>query len=246
MTYFTQFQKNNYTFSDDITKRVTNISHYTEIFSRVADDISFYTYYNARPGERFDNISNELYDTPDYYWTIPILNDTITNTWRDTIRSVPALESYVGQKYPGKAIIIEPTHDIIGSFVIGEYLLYSNSDPFILRGKYPTLNYLHADPIDSIDESAEPPEETEENEIVGFDSGSILPVRSIVDRRLAPANFTDSEQNTVPWYVENTVPTSIHQTEVDVNETKGRLKVIRPQYIRDVVERFEEEMRASE
>jgi hypothetical protein len=244
MTYFTQFQKADYVLADNVVKKLTNISQYTEIFSRIADDISFYTYYNARPDQRFDTISNELYNTPDYYWTIPILNDSIINTWRDSVRGIPALNDLLTKKYPGKALIVDRESDIIGKFKIGEYLLYSNSDVYILRRKYPSLNYLQVEPTELSDLPDTP--QTEENEIVGVDSGSVVPIISIIDWPLAPAKFVDFNDNVVPWYVENAIPISIGQVERDLNEARGKLKVIRPEYIEAVVTRFEQEMRVDE
>lgn len=244
MTYFTQFRKNEYVLSDTITKTLTDISQYTEIFSRISDDVSFYTYYNARPDQRLDNISNELYDTPDYYWTIPVLNDSVINTWKSTIRSVPSLNEYLKKKYPGKALIVDSNEDIIGKFTIGEYLRYDNNETYILRDKYPSMNYLRV-------ESAEPPEsvvfnETDERRVIGYNSQSVVTVSSVIDWYMAPMRFLDSELNSVPWYVENTTPISIAKNEEELNEAKRELKVIRPEYIKAVVTRFNDEMRLLE
>jgi len=239
MTYFTQFQKSDYILSDSVSKRLTNISHYTDIFSRIADDISFYTFYYARPDQRFDNISQELYDTTDFYWTIPILNDRIINTWRDTIKSVPSFEQFLEKKYPGKALIVESSDDIIGKFTIGEEIRYDNSDVYILREKYASFNYLRVEKVES-SETVFP--ETNDNEVIGADSGSVVEIASVIDWSMAPARFIDSDGNSVPYYAENTTPISIAQIETERNDEKGKLKVIRPEFINDVVDRFEIEM----
>lgn len=248
MTYFTQFSKQEYILSDTLTKQVTNIAQYTGIFSRAADDFSFYTYYNARPDERLDNISNNLYDTPEYYWTIPLLNSDIVNTWRSSIRSVPSLNKLISKKYPGKALIADDSESVVSKFGIGDYILYNQSSVFIVTGVFPTQNYIRAEEVKESDIPSDIEFAETENlsTIVGTkDNESEILIASVIDAPMAPARFVDSDGNSVPWYVNNTVPVSIAQIEEDLNESKRQLKVILPQYIESVVDRFNSQMRSS-
>ena len=243
MTYFTRFSKQHYPTYGDSTKELTNISQYTAFFSMFTDDISYYTYYNVVPDERYDTISYKLYDTVDYYWTILLLNPNIVNTFRDSLRSVGSVDKLLKQKYPGKCIVIDDSESIAGKFQIGEIVEYfgSGQAKYKIREKYTSLNYLVADELDDSSEY-----ETDGNlgQIIGVTSGSVATVSIIVDYAIATHHYEDSETGAhVPYYAVGTVPVSIPQVERDRNESYSQIKVIRPEFIEEVVDRFKEEMK---
>jgi hypothetical protein len=60
--YFSYFGVKDYTLTDDVQKKVVDISQYSTIFSRIADDVSFYSYYTMQDGERLDTISQKMYN----------------------------------------------------------------------------------------------------------------------------------------------------------------------------------------
>jgi len=238
MPYFNYFRKQDYIFSTDLTKRVTNISHYTSIFSRIADNISFYTFYNARPDQRLDSISQDVYDTTDYYWTIPILNSRIINTWRDLPKSTPNLSNYLSRKYPGRAFIVRDDQSIAGKFSVDETITINGTGIGILIAKYPTLGYLQ---IDVSTNASAVPENTEFT-IRGETSEDEIVVLNTVDTFLAPARYLDSSGNSVPFYTNGVTPITILQQEQEDDEQRARIKVIRPEHIFSVTKQFEREM----
>ena len=266
MTYFKQFQKQSYSLGNGVVKDVTNLSHYTAIFSKLADDTSFYTYYTQRGDERFDTISYELYGTPDYYWTIPLMNPNIVNTWKDGTKSVQTLDEFLQKKYPGVAITIDPVDDIVGKFEVGEIVAYDIDNVYRVLNKYPTLRYIHCEPV-SMDEFdvLNDPEEVwvlltglwNENNgnvfdddsiwrdttdyVVGKDSLAAAKVESIGPAYKAPAYYLDNDGNQVPWY-KGEYPVSFEEIERDKNDENAKLKVIRPEHIYEIAARFEREM----
>ena len=225
MPYFTQFQKSSYPLSDDVTKNLTNISQYTAIFSRLADDASFYTYYNARGDERFDTISNELYGTPDYYWTIPILNSGIINTWKNSTKSEPALRKLLERKYPGVALVFDAPEDIIGNFEIDEIVATAENDVYRVVGIYPSNHYIHCVSV-SVDDTSGAQE---------VNPTSTIPFYT------APSYYLDSDDNQVPAYL-GINKVTFEDIEREKNESYSRIKVIRPQFIYDIATQFEREM----
>jgi len=237
MPYFNSFRKEDYVFSKDLTKRVTNISHYTAIFSRIADNISFYTFYNAQPDQRLDSISQDLYDTVDYYWTIPILNTSITNTWRDLPKSTPNLNEFLSRKYPGRAFIVRDDQSIAGKFEVDEALEINGTAIGTLIGKYPTLGYLQVEvsDIDSVPVNAE-------FTVRGSTSDDEIVVLNTVETYLAPSRYLDSEGNSVPFYTSGVTPITFLQEERETDEARARIKVIRPEHIFNVTKQFEREM----
>jgi len=237
MPYFNYFRKQDYIFSKDLTKRVTNISHYTSIFSRIADNISFYTFYNAQPDQRLDSISQDVYDTTDYYWTIPILNTRIINTWRDLPKSTLNLNNYLSRKYPGRAFIVRDDQTIAGKFTEGEVVTINDAEIGTLIAKYPTLGYLQIDVLNTSSVS-----ENTEFTIRGETSEDEIVVLNTVETFLAPARYLDSEGNSVPFYTNGVTPITILQQEQEDNEQSARIKVIRPEHIFNVTKQFEREM----
>jgi len=235
MPYFNSFRKQDYVFSKDLTKRVTNISLYTAIFSKIADNISFYTFYNAAPDQRLDSISQDLYGTTDFYWTIPILNKDIINTWRDLPKSTNQMTQFLSRKYPGTALLIRDDQDLISKFTIGETIRYNGTDIGTLTNKYPTRGYIQ---IDSVDSSVIPT--NTEFVAEGKTSLDTVVVSGSAPAYKAPANHFDTNGNSVPFY--GGTPVTIEEQEFDQNENRSRIKVIRNEHITDVVKQFEREM----
>jgi len=235
MPYFNSFRKDDYVFSKDLTKRVTNISLYTAVFSRIADNISFYTFYNVSPDQRLDSISHDLYGTTDYYWTIPILNTDIINTWNDLPKSTNELTQFLSRKYPGTALFIRDDQALAGKFTIGETLEFNSTDLGTVIGKYPTRGYIQIDPIDA----TAVPTNTEFT-IKGKTSLNEIVVSGTAPAFKAPANHIDFNGNSVPF--NNGTPITIEEQETDRNEDRSRIKVIRKEHITNVVKQFEREM----
>ena len=266
MTYFTQFKKQEYNLGQSLSKNVTNLSQYTAIVPELTDDASFYTYYTQQGDERYDTISNKLYGTPDYYWTIPLLNPEITNTWRDSTKSVQSLDDYLQKKYPGVALYIDSIDELIGKFQIGEIVAYDIENVYRVLNKYPSLRYLHCEPVDMSEfDVLNDPEEVwvlltglwnevnsnifDDNDIwrdsteyvIGENSLTAAKVESVAPAYKAVAYYLDSDGNRVPWYKGQTSVT-FEQIEREQNEENAKLKVIRPQFIYDVAAKFEREM----
>jgi hypothetical protein len=81
--YFKNFPKVNYRFGNNESPvEFQNISAYIDIIDQVKEYGIFYESYNIQNGQRPDQISFELYDTPNYYWTFYLLNDSLrTGGW---------------------------------------------------------------------------------------------------------------------------------------------------------------------
>lgn len=235
--YFSYFNQRPYDFGDSIIKDVTNISKYTAMFSRIADDVSFYSYYTMQPGRRLDEISEELYGTPEFYWTIFLVNSRITNVWRDLPKSVNAIKDFLGQKYPGVAFPIRDDQEIAGKFVLGEDLVYDTSNTAVLTGVYPTQGYLTA----QITEGSSFPINSEMT-LVGSSSSDTVVVNNRIPAYEAPHHHVDSNGNRVLFSAGQATPVSIRQVEFDDNDVESQIKVIRPEFIYDVSSRFENEM----
>jgi len=78
MSYFNNFRKINYRFgNNEVATRFQELSLYSDIIDQVKDNVTVYQEYTILENMRPDQVSQELYGTPGYYWTFYILNDNI-------------------------------------------------------------------------------------------------------------------------------------------------------------------------
>lgn len=147
MSYFDYFRKEDYLLSADYARKVTNISKYTSVFTRIQEEPTFYTYYNVRGDERLDTISRRVYGTDVYYWTIPLVNSRMTNIWKDGFKDNNSFERWIAQKYPGFGLLLEPTDRDLSGFEIGEIVALNITSIGKILGIYPTSGWIHVQPL---------------------------------------------------------------------------------------------------
>lgn len=99
--FFSQFPKLAYDIDGEGSYvNLTDISRNVDISNLNEDKGSFYTYYDIMDGDRPDTISQLLYQTPQYYWSIFILNDSLkaglNNAWP---LSALDFETMIGNEY---------------------------------------------------------------------------------------------------------------------------------------------------
>ena len=234
--YFSTFRKTDYLFSNNIKKSVTDLTKYTAIIERIADNVSFYNFYTIRPSERLDNISQKLYETTDYYWTIPVLNAELINIWRDIGKDTNDFENFIKSKYFGFAFILD---DAVGKFTPGETATINSTEVRVVR-KYPSEGYIQIEFV-----SEQPSFSALEGQtLFGQDSQDSAVVQSVVPMTDAPALFLDTNNNKVIKSV-NAFPVTWREQERKINDANLRIKVLRPEFVFQVVRDFEREMKKS-
>jgi len=238
MGYFQSFQKKDYVLDDTMTKSLTDISAYTTVFSKIADDISFYSYYTMQNGERLDTISTQLYGTPEFYWTIPLINPHLVNVYNNMPKDTSEFIEYLESKYEGLAFKLKPLQSMLGKFTIGESLVYNSTNKATLIGKFPTQGYLQA----KVTQGSFP--ENQEFTLTGQTSGNTIVIANTIPAYEAPAYHTSSITGMqCTWNIVQSTETSIRELEQDKNDISSQIKVIRPSYIYEVVKQFEREMK---
>lgn len=116
MSYFTNYPTVNYRFGNESTAvAVQDIGAYIDLIDRVKDDISFYQEYNLRDGDRPDQVSNDLYGSPDYHWTFYLLNDDIKERGWPLTRS--RISDKAKEEYPN--IVFTTRANIAEQFLVG-------------------------------------------------------------------------------------------------------------------------------
>ena len=234
--YFSYFTKTDYSLDDQTSKKLVNLAQYTTIFSKIADDVSFYSYYTMQDGERLDAISQKLYGTPDYYWTIPLINTNIINVFRDLPKDYPTLLTWLEKRYPGSAFKLAAGQSLPGKFKLGEIVSYNTANKAKVLAKHPTNGYIHVEVL----EGTFPLNGT--FTIVGAESGDTIQIANVVNLYDAPAYHTDANGNYVRWNSGQASVTTIREMEVQKNIEISQIKVIRPEYIYEVSQSFLTEM----
>lgn len=109
MSFFRQFPKTTYDFSNNgIDTTIVDLFRFIKAEDVYQDDLSAYTYYQVKNGDRPDVVSSVLYGTPDYYWTFFILNEHLKTGISGWPMSTEMFETYIQQEYDGIVIITKP------------------------------------------------------------------------------------------------------------------------------------------
>lgn len=109
MPFFQQFPKTLFDFeSNGINTDIIDIFRFVKAQNLYTDNLSVYTYYQVKNGDRPDVVSNLLYKTPDYYWTFFVLNEHLKTGLSGWPMSPDAFEQYIEQEYTGTVIMTNP------------------------------------------------------------------------------------------------------------------------------------------
>ena len=107
MSFFTQFPKIQYDINaNGIKTEITDIFRHVDVNEKFIDNITTYTWYEIKEGERPDVVSNRLYGSPDYYWTFFVLNESLKqglNTWPKSYRQ---FELMLEQDYSKYSVLV--------------------------------------------------------------------------------------------------------------------------------------------
>jgi len=232
--YFQYFQKEDFQLTNQGTRNLTNLAQYTRIFSKIADDISFYTYYTMDNSERLDTISRKLYGTSEYYWTFLLVNKELSNTFMDIRKDNNEFNNFLQRKYPDTALTFTNDSDNISLITTVDIDTELSNSLGTVTGIYPTMNYITVTGLTN----SSPVGETISA------SGSTVTVASAVPHYEAPHHKENADGE---WVRSGSVGAlvSIRTWEQEQNDEKYQLKVIRPQYIQTVARQFEREMKRS-
>jgi hypothetical protein len=125
--FFKNFPITAYEFKSNNSKQII-----VDIFRHIKtdikiDDAAAYSYYDIQDGERPDQISNTLYETPQYYWTFFLLNDHLRDGLHNWPKEYNELQTFLVEKYPNKVITsyLESgangtNHFLHSKFIVGE------------------------------------------------------------------------------------------------------------------------------
>ena len=145
MSYFENYPSIRYPFGGQSQTTIfQDIGVYVDLIDRVKDDVSFYKEYSIKNADRPDQLSQTLYETPDYYWTFYLMNDDLK--LRGWPLSNQALLEKAKREYPYKVLVTR--ENMTGRFQIGDIIrgLSSGAHGQIIRRR-PDLGQIIVKPI---------------------------------------------------------------------------------------------------
>jgi hypothetical protein len=232
MSYFTNFPKVDYDImGNGITQKVTNITSYVNITSKLLDDVAFYSYYSIPDADRPDNVSYNLYGTDKYYWTFFLINPHLKNSYYDWPQSVASLRNHTLAKYEGYGAVVDG--DVFGKFSIGETVVGSISGAIgEVIAIYPTTEWVQIKLVSGTFKSSG-------EGILGSDGSGFVTASSIKSSADAPHHFIDDSTGLVTdKRTAGVTPVSMYEWELKHNLEKSKIRVIKPNLIGRVVEEF--------
>lgn len=233
MSYFFQgFPTMQYdVFANGRPVETTDLFRSVRLKNNLRDDILLYERYHIQDGERPDHVSLKLYGTTDYYWTFFMINPDIVNSYADWPCSTTEMENKIRIKYQGNVLLTD--QDISTKFVRGETLRGSISlATATIIQKDTDRGVIRLSTTDQVGNFVD-------GELIrGLTSNDQIVINSQRPYSVASNHFEDSERNWVRRDYPGAVGIPNDEHEREWNEFKTDIKVIRPEYITQVVDEF--------
>lgn len=151
MALFKYFPTLDYEVQENNIQKIVDIFRQVRPVSYLLDDVNAYEFYTVNDGDRPDIVSQELYDTVDYYWTFFLVNDQLREGLSFWPKSYTELEDFINRKYPGRVLagFRQPSapkdnvNVIVHQFNVGDEIFGRTSGATATVSKiYPSLNQM--------------------------------------------------------------------------------------------------------
>lgn len=236
MKYFKFFPKIQYDLDDNGQLRdIVDVFRFAKIVKEVQDDIKFYRKYDVQDGERPDHVSYKLYGSVDYHWTFFLANPEMKSLYDGWPRSYNEMESYIANKYPNFVLNIDITSSnfFYNKFTVGETVqgLISGATATIVD-KNTSLGWI---------EISNKVGNFRNNEIVrGTTSSDFVTISGQAEKKNAAHHFVDGDGFEVSYSTPGKSIVTFFKYEIDKNDAKKSINVIRDEYISQVATQFRE------
>lgn len=232
MRYFRYFPKIPYDLDDNkATRDIVDVFRLAKIISAIEDDITFYRNYTIQEGERPDHVSTKLYGSQEYYWTFFLINETMKNSYNDWPRARNEVEEWTDEHYSGDYIKYT-NYDLSTKFEVGETVqgLISGATATIVD-KDTNLGWIRINNRTGT---------FQDNELfrglTSLDNGTIEGTGAF--------KFAAHHYEKDGYIVTRDTPLAAIVTnydyEIEANEARREIKVIRPEFITRVKRQFRE------
>ena len=253
--FFRNFPKTTYDYlGNGVDSIIHDIFRFVKPIDHFRDELDTYQFYQISEGDRPDVVSQKLYDTPEYYWTFFVINDNLRGGLSSWPLSSEELEKYLDDIYSGTVITTVPRYvydtdgilrdiknSLAGRFQIGETVVGQQSGATgVVRSKDATMGQLV---LDNVVGNFISPEL-----IVGSLSEDVIASFDVLDEVDAPKYYTDANGRPVTnnLYAPLADPVNYmeivtnREYEMDLNEQKSKIRVIKRSHILAFAEAYED------
>ena len=211
-----------------------NLTAKAKVSDELLNNAGFYQTVEIVDGERPDHLSQRLYNTSVYHWTFLLLNPQIKNIWDDWPMSASQLVEYCTNKY--QYLAADTDESLVDKFIVGETVTGSVSGATgIVKEIHVNLGYV------TIEKTSGTFVITGET-IQGGNSSDSIACNFIKSQAYAPHHHIDGSGNWVKRASSGTTAYSYIDYESAVTEQNRNIKVIKPEHIQRVAQKFIKEM----
>lgn len=238
MSYFRYFPQSFYKFGEEQTTEIfPNISVYADILDEIRDNISFYDTYIIQENSRPDQVSYDLYGTPQYHWTFYLMNTKLRE------QGWPLSNKELIEKVQSdRELVVVTTRNSLNGVMLPYQIVRGSSSGTTGYVEYRNLD-LGQLTIEVTEGTTFVAGETITSDTV--DGLQLITAASVSPEYLAAHHYEDANGVTVD--IDPTVGPGALLTEVThldryirINDDLKSIKVIKPDVIRDVVKSFRE------
>lgn len=245
MSFFRYLPRTFYSFgNEELPNYVQDISIFADIIDRVRQDVSFYQDYYIQEGERPDQVSFKLYETPNYHWTFHMMNDKL-----------------IESGWPSKTsdILTKVQTDYPGSIITTYNPLFSNGTPlFQIGSQIENIQQTKFGTIVGKDVNKGHIKFTQTSGTFAagdvirvIDTEDLITINSVVAEHLSTKYYKDANGNEVDLAIDDqtggltppgasVVPITYLDYYLEQNDNLKLIKTIRPELIQQVVSLFRE------
>jgi hypothetical protein len=194
------------------------------------NDIIDYEYYELQDGERPDIVATKIYGNGDLHWTLFLVNEFLNyNDWH---KDTETFDIYMKEKYPGHYLTVTNVSDLIDQdkkFLLGEKIStpVGHGRVLQLQPTYKRLGVTNSTKWRTGDV------------ITGEVSGKSFEIENVIEMKDGVSHYVNSDGLKKNYFENGYTSVSLIEHEMEHNEEKRKIKIIRPELINRVVNEFE-------
>lgn len=226
--YFEKFPQSFYTLDDRSTVQlVTNLTIRNIVNDSIKNNYSIYDEYDIKDGETPEIVADKFYSNPNYHWIVLHMNDIVDPRF-DWPLTQPRLNDFIVDKY-GNTSAIHHYENTDGETVFPNVLVSTSNTPTVIISQNDVVVNVTEDGLGVVEYAA-----SQNNYFVRISRGGFRTGNKIALYSNTAANVSIVSTTIVGTHSSVTA----FQYEDEENESKRRIKILKPQFVESFVNEF--------